>query len=125
MLSAMSSAETVSAGVVSAGVVSAGVVSAGVVVSGAGVLVLPPPQAARENTRAPARTRAESFFKFFKLIYLPFKVNARVDVDIFKKMVRPSEHGLLYRTFYQSATEISRLSKKVYGIVTKVLNLLV
>ena len=69
-------------------------VSVGVVVSGAGVSALPPPQAARENTMAPARTRAESFLKFFKLIYLPFKISARNGLDIFKNV--PSSRARAY-----------------------------
>src|SRR5699024_10533870 len=48
-------------------------------------------QAAIENTIAPARTRADSFFRFFKLIYLPFKVRARYGTDI--RTVHSPGHG--------------------------------
>jgi len=59
-----------------------------------GVLALLPPQAASEKTIAPARTRAESFLKFFKLIYLPFKINARYGTDVTIRSIPPST-GLL------------------------------
>ena len=53
----------VSEPVLAAGVLAAGVLAAGVELA-AGVLVLPPPQAARPRVMAPARTRAANFFMF-------------------------------------------------------------